>query len=70
MRNGPAPARTDELAVVDHDAPRESTVFALPGDRHALVGRVVDVHVVSRRREGVGGVRVVEHDVGVRCPAR
>src|SRR5215467_2830163 len=35
------------------------------GDVHALVGRVVDIHVMTARRQLLGRRRVVDHDVGV-----
>src|ERR1700733_15498138 len=51
------------LAAADHQLAPGQHGPHLPRDRHALVGRVVDIHVVGGRRQDLGGPRVVQDDV-------
>lgn len=56
--SGELPLGDDRFAAREHG-------LDLPGDALALVGRVVDVHVVGLDRHDLLGVRVVDDDVGV-----
>src|SRR5436305_2384621 len=62
---GALPAR--ELAVADDHGPAAEHDVGSPSNLATLVAGVVDVHVVGLRADRPRGVRVVDHDVGIRA---
>src|ERR1700677_411298 len=58
---------TDVVTVIDDHLTARENGLHLARDRHAFIGRVVDIHVMALGRQRLGSLRVIEHEVGVRA---